>query len=292
MLTVKQLKFELEEDYSLKLVTQAYSEIAAIKLRKIRDGIQKNRQFFDEVSHLYHSIKETASRKGVSLPTKERETLSLLITSNHRFYATLENQLLDYFASNTGNAVTDRIVLGKTGGVYLKTKGYKLPFQALVLQNDLPNPPELRQLTNLLSRYNQVFVYHSKMKTVLVHSPSIIDVTQTQSKAQAQIQALTSATQATPLPAMDFIFEPDIVKMLQFFESQISTLLLEQAFLESELSRTAARLISMDQAQTNADSIIDRQNKQLAEAKKSLDNTKLLETISTFSNWRKDHGYR
>lgn len=291
MLTIRQLTTLLEEDYSLKLVTQAYSEIAAIKVRKIRNGIQKNREFFEEVSHVYHSVKETASKKNISLPTKAQETLSIIITSNHRFYATLEDQLLEYFVANTGNATTDRIVLGKTGALYLKTKGYKIAFKPLVLQNDLPNPPELRQLTDLITRYNQVFVYHSKMKTVLVQQPSIIDVTQTQSKAQARIQQLYSTSKATPIPVMDFIFEPDLSKMLQFFETQISTLLLEQAFLESELSRTASRLISMDQAQSKADGIISTQKKQLAEAKKSMDNTRLLETVATFSNWRREHAH-
>lgn len=78
-----------------------------------------------------------------------------------------------------------------------------------------------------------------------------------------------------------FIFEPELTKILDFFETQVMNLLLQQSFLESELSRTAARLVSMDQAQLNANKFILQQTMLLNKARKSESNTRLLETYAS-----------
>ena len=83
-----------------------------------------------------------------------------------------------------------------------------------------------------------------------------------------------------------FIFEPEIGKILDFFETQVTNLLIEQTFLDSELSRTASRLISMDQAQSSADDYLSEQRTILAQAKKNIINAKLLETYNAIVSLR------
>lgn len=278
MPTLRQIDQVLEESTSLKLVAQAYSEISAIKLQKIRSNIEQNRNFFQEISELFHIVKLAASRKKILPPERKRGTISILLSSNHHFYGSLETQLIKFFVVNTTKFRTDRIVVGKTAMEFLKTMGYFHSFEPFLFNDDLPHLEELRSLVTNLSGYQQISVYYSRMQSVLIQEPHVVDI------VQRPPDRLINA----PNKTVGYIFEPELGKMLEFFDTQISLLLLEQTFLESELARTASRLISMDQAQMNADEIIRQQKKLLARARRSLENMHLLDTVATLTQWRKE----
>lgn len=280
MSTIKQINQVLEDSNSLKLVAQAYSEIAAIKLQKIRKGIEKNRNFFQEISEIFHIVRVAALRQGIKISTKRRGTLSILLTSNYHFYGSLETHLVKFFVLNTTKFKTDRIVVGKTGMEFLQTMGYFHPYQPFIFKEDLPRVEELKKMVASLIGYQQILVYYSRMQSVLIQEPHVVDIVQ--APPEHYLKSSKSG-------GISYIFEPEIKKMAAFFNTQITQLLFEQTFLESELARTAARLTSMDQAQGNADDMIKNQRRLLASAKRAIDNNRLLETISTLSGWRKEY---
>jgi len=78
------------------------------------------------------------------------------------------------------------------------------------------------------------------------------------------------------------ILEPEAPVMLEFFESQILGLLLEQAFLETELAHAAARLLMMDAAQGRAKDYVFKQKKQLRSQLKQRRDSKILELSLQF----------
>ncbi|MBI4036818.1 F0F1 ATP synthase subunit gamma [Candidatus Daviesbacteria bacterium] len=277
MLTLRQVHQALEESESLKIIAQAYTELAALKLQKIRFGIEQNRTFFQEVKGVLRAVKVAAEKRGIAQTSKKKGMISLVLTSNHHFYGNLENQLLDYFVENSTKFPTDRIVVGSTGTEFLKQTKYSYPYKSLVFKDDLPFTQDMHDLVSELAQYEQILVYYSRMRSVLIQEPHVVDLLQ-----QPPEQYLNA-----PERSLDYIFEPEIESMLDFFNNQITTLLLEQTFLESELARTAARIVSMDQAQGNADDYIKSQRKQLSQAKRATDNNQLLDTISRMINWRR-----
>lgn len=279
MLTLRQASQALEESESLKIIAQAYTELASLKLQKIRFGIEKNRAFFQEIKGVLRAVKVAAEKRGIAEATKKKGVVSLVLTSNHHFYGNLENQLLEYFIDNSTKFPTDRIVIGSTATEFLKQTGYSQPYKSLVFQDDLPFAQDMHGLVIELSQYEQILVYYSRMRSVLIQEPHVVDLLQ-----QPPEQYLNA-----PERSLDYIFEPEIESILNFFNNQITTLLLEQTFLESELARTAARIVSMDQAQGNADSYIKNQRRQLSQAKRTTDNNQLLDAISRMLNWRKEN---
>lgn len=276
MLTLKQIKKNLEEDYSLKLISQAYTEISAVKLKNIREGIERNRKFFEEISAVFYKVKSSALKRNIKAKPKGRPTISILFTSNHRFYGKLETELLRYYITSTSKILTDRIIVGKTGIDSLRAMNYFHPYEQFVFWEDIPNSPELKSLSDLSNNYQKVVVYHSKFQSVLNQKPVGVDILQTAPQSSDKMNVDENE--------FDYIFEPEITGMLQFFESHITTLLLEQTFLEAELARTAARLVSMDQAQINADNLIKQQKRVLSQANKSRENLQLLEMIASYQS--------
>ncbi len=274
---IKQIRETIEVGESLKVIAQSLSDIASLRLKKIRSEIEKNRSFLQEIGAVYGLVRQAAKTKGIASSKKSKGAVSILITSNFRFYGSVNNNLIQSFIIHTTKYNTDRVVVGRTGQAALKAMKYFHSFTEVSLKEDLPSLLELNNLAKMVADYEQVFVYYSQFQSVLVQVPKVTNINQTEVAKSGKV-----ATQEANLPG--FIFEPEVGKMLQFFESQISNTLLEQTFLESELARTASRLIAMDSAQVNAKQFIKTQNKELNREFRFKENSEILDlTASLFA---------
>lgn len=277
-MTIKEMDDALEEGDSLKQIAQAYSEIANLKIKRIRGEVERNRLFFQEIAKVYSLIKQIAFKNKVFVK-KPKKMVSIIITSNYRFYGNINSDLIDYFIQSTKNSDTDRIILGKAAIDFFRAKPTFKNMAQVMLKGDQPDAQELLSLVNLIQDYNQVFVFFSKLKSLLVQNPTALDITTT---STLNLQDAKKQPQS-----LQFIFEPDLGKILSFFDNQILTLLLEGTFLESELARTASRFISMDQAENEANKFIREYTKLKAYAQRNLVNNQILESFAAISALRK-----
>lgn len=287
-MTTKELDERLEESESLKAITQAYSEIANLKVKRIRANVERNRIYFQEISQVFAYVKKFASNKKIAL-VKPKPTVALVLTSNHGFYGSINTELLKFFVSQTKNLNTDRIVVNKAGIDFFRSQPIFSGYQEVLLKNDEPDTQELISIVNMIKDYSRVLVFYSTMKSLLKQEPTVTDIT---ASSEAHLggtynPGLNDAASKGNKPGLDeaqdfkFIFEPELPKILAFFDSQINTLLLEEAFLESELSRTASRFIAMDEAENASNKSIKHYQTLIAYAKRNADNNTILENFAT-----------
>lgn len=268
-MTQRQIAQDIDLDTGLKMVAQAFTEISSIKLQKIRHRIERNRVFFEEISELFGAVQRLANKQGIVPKLGKNGIAALILTSNSKFYGGLESRVLQFYSANIEKMQADQILVGRSASDFFKKN-------SIILKEDLPTELELQNLTNVIKNYNQVLVFYPRFKSVLVQTPFAID--------------LTKSNIAPSKINLDYILEPEIEQMWQFFDSQILKLLLEQTFLEAELSRTAARLTSMDQAQEMADNAIVDLKRALAVVKRSINNNQILETESAMYKFRRTIG--
>lgn len=278
-MTTKQLMEQIEAGAGLKTLAESYTEIASIKLKQIRDDVERNTAFFEELTGIYSVVKQIAQQNNLKVNFKTKDTISIILTSNYRFYGNINTRLSDAFYKQIQGYKTDLLVIGNTGQHLLKPMANSKNATFINLKKDIPNESELQTLARYIQPYNRILVYYSQFKSVVVQLPTIKDITQT------NIQEGNAAGLTNDL---GFILEPEIAEMLVFFDSQITALLLQEVFLESELSRTASRLIAMDQAQSNAADYITGHQKSLITTKRSVMNMKILETITAFANMNRE----
>lgn len=284
-MTIKQIEESLEEGESLKAITQAYSEIANLKIKRIRAEVERNRLFFAEISKIYGVVKAFALKKKVALQ-KPKNRLGILLTSNYRFYGNINSSLINYFLGLTRElADVDKIVLGKGGIEYFRASKLLPTYKEILLKDDMPSGQELIDLANLCKDYNQVLVFHSRFKSLLTQQATFTDITATSLYLLESVKVY-DAKHNNDL--MHFIFEPELDQILHFFDSQITTSLLESTFLESELSRTASRFISMDTAETEANKFIKNYQTLKAYVKRNLDNNTILENFASMVTVRRE----
>lgn len=275
-MTIKEINTLLEEGNSLKQIAQAYSEIANQKLKRIRTEAERNRVFFDEISKVYALVRVIAGKKGIKL-AKSKKRVCVLQTSNFHFYGNINSLAIDFFIQQTKNLDTHWVIIGKTGIEYFQINKIFKDFTPMVFKNDFPSLNELNAFVDVVKSYSQILIYYCRMKSLLVQLPVVTDITETS-------QNISSNDKNT----LHYIFEPEIIKTLDFFDSQILILLIEQAFLESEVARTASRFISMDQAETEANKYIKQYSSLKAYSQRNLQSNQLLESISSILAVRKE----
>lgn len=283
MSTLTDTKDRLQTYISLKYIAQSYTEISARKLKEIRRDVERNRSFFDELSNLYRAIKVVAAEKYHIFAGKNGKTAIVLITSNFRFYGTLNAKLVEFFVKETASRPADIFVIGKSGADLLSSHTFPAFLTFLTFRKDLPSNEELKPFVAKLAPYKQVLLFYPQFQSILVQNPVVKDITESQNvkqptpiKRQNLLDAILSKHHTW---TDDYMFEPSIEKILEFFDTQMITLLVEEAFLESELAKTAARLVAMDQAQTKAEEFVQTETKALARSIVAVKNAHLLETF-------------
>lgn len=276
-MTIKEIDKLLEEGNSLKQIAQAYSEIANQKLKKIRSEVERNRLFFDEISKVYALVRAIANKKGITV-TKPRKRVCVIQTSNFHFYGNINSSLIDFFIEQTGKLEADRVVIGKTGIEYFQSNNIFPNYTPMVFKNDQPVANELNAFIEVVKGYTQILIFYSRLKSLLVQIPSVTDITETSQNISLEKETISS-----------FIFEPEIAKILEFFDNQVLILLMEQAFLESEVARTASRFISMDQAETEANKYIKHYELLRGYSVRNMENNQLLESIASILAVRKNN---
>lgn len=270
-MNLKQIKANIESVESIKLITQALGDIATTEIKANRKAIEHNIKFFQAIDEVYQMVKRMALNNPEYLKTERKKngkTIAVLLTSNYHFNGTLDGDLTKLYLSQTANLICDRMVIGKSGIQLLEPLNSTQHYEKVLLQKDIPSYEELKDLAQKVFAYSKIYVFHIKFMTLLNQIPTVSDI---------------SATDVSRKPKEGvkyYLVEPEIGKMVTFFDSQILVLLFQAIFLETNIARTAARMISMNQAEENAQKVLNNEKKAALRAKKHITNIRILETFA------------
>ena len=285
MPTITDLRAELDDMTTMKFISSAFTEASAARIKKIRDAFERNRQFYDEISHVYLLVKANAVRweagkkhgKQVLPKAEDIKTLFVALTSNQRFYGNLNINIMRKFTEDAEKNKTDLIVLGNTGNEFMRSARLGKEYKSVIFSRERPSQEEIRSFLDSIKDYTKVVVYYPKFLTLLSQTVGVLDITQTAAPEE----------QKSLEEEIHIIFEPELSKMIAFFELQVRSLLFLRIMLEADLARTAARLISMSMAEERADELIKDTKSQMRKVMTSFINARLLETFAGMSQWKK-----
>ncbi|KKU92069.1 MAG: ATP synthase gamma chain [Microgenomates group bacterium GW2011_GWA1_48_10] len=277
--TIRSIIAQRQQSEALRDLAWSYSELAGAKLLAIRAGIERNRTYVSEMATVFHIIRLAAEKQKLKMPAKKKGTVSLLLTSNHRFYGGLESRLTQFFLARTSISYGELFVVGRSGEIYVKGLVARPEFRSFIFDDDLPTARELQDLADQIEPYSRVFVYYSKLATVLLQRPVVVE-----------LGGLVDIPIVADPRSNYYIFEPELTEMVNFFEGEITRVLLQQTFLESELARTAARLVSMEQVQGNVNSELRKIQSEIYRANQAAASSKTLEMEGAYLAHHRAYG--
>ncbi len=275
MPTVKQLTAQLADSKALKGIAETLGEIATMQVKGTRHQIVHASMYFREMTDVYHALKLVAARRDLLMVSRQRKNagqaeqkngrvMSMVLTSNIKLYGSIDKETVEFYLQKTLRIKTDRMVIGAVGAHMLHERGFNQPYSKMEFKDDSPNLKELQYLVNMLEPYSKVYVFYSKFDSLLAQKPAVIDLSQSAIPEEVETSRI------------GYILEPEVDKMLEFFENQLLILLVQSVFLQQQLSRLSSRMISMNEAEINADRILSTERVALLHAKKVAENAAIL----------------
>lgn len=251
MISQKDIKDELQTLGSLRNLVEIYGEIAAIRMKKIRDFVLSNRQFLESINDIFQVVlgsyaakvaslvKDGNLKKGkkVTFLAHNGKIVVSLISANTGFYGELVPATFREFIKNVGKENVEVTLIGKLGLTLFKEKEPKAPYTYFDFPDYGVDEARLAEIIKHLVQYDEIHVYYGKYYSVVTQKPTVFSIS----------SGTVVKEQATPAK-MQYIFEPSMEKILMFFETEIFASLFEQAVRESQLAKFASRILAMDRA--------------------------------------------
>jgi len=279
------LKDELSDMGGFLNMIEAYEEISAIRMRKVKRSVLSRREFLQGLNEAFsyiiysYSVYKKALKKKLQtdiLNTNGRNVL-ILLSSNTGLYGDIILNVFNLFANdaNRSDSKTDLVITGRLGKKLYDSSGLKKDFKYFEMSDAASNDEDIKKLLEYITDYTNVTVYHGVFKSLLAQNPQKTFVTGEVVSIEKSLEGYDK----------QFIFEPSVEKVAEYFEKQILSLIFEQSLFESSLSKFASRMVSLDTAASNISSRLSTLNFGLKKTKHKKTNESIQENISGGSLW-------
>lgn len=290
-------KHKLLEEISIvdrfQMLALVYEEIAVLEMQKIRGSVLKTREFIEELSRVFYDVKNSYKKQILALAKKKKKRLQkqdaihfstlskngkqviVLLSANTKLYGDIVPKTFQSFLESLAdNPDSDIVIVGKLGKE-LFDQSSKKPYSFFALPDIQVTLEDLKPIVSHIVQYETVTVYYGKFVNVIeqIASHAII----------SGEQPLVSQTK--PREDFRFIFEPELEKILNYFETQIFSALFKQTVHEYQLARHASRIRAMEYALGNiarTKNSLESQNRKL---KHAAANKKMLAAFSGIALW-------
>ncbi|HUD44564.1 MAG TPA: F0F1 ATP synthase subunit gamma [Patescibacteria group bacterium] len=284
MLNKKQIDSLINQLDSMKTLIQTYEEIAAMDMRKIRNNVLTNRSFIDELDDIYQQLQISyqeklthlliqKSSKNKIISKKNGKTVSVFLSANVGLYGDIVQQTFVTFLNFIKTHQTDIVVVGKLGQSLMKDNDPDQPFTFIDLPDTNIKKEDLTDLLSLLLKYENIYFFYGKFQSLVTQKPFMLDVYGQAAQLKRNVATTTQ-----------YLFEPNLEIILQFFETQIFGTIIEQSFHESELAKYSARMVALDQDTENINNQTKKINLQRRIVLHHLQNQKQQQTLIYLSN--------
>ena len=275
-MTKKEVKNQIENLQTIQNITDVYQQVAAMRMRKVKDGIINNRSFYQKLLEIYLETQgcyqKTArpDRKYVTEYSKNANgrSVAVLLSSNTGLYGSVIRDTFERFVGDASKSNDDLVVVGQLGRNWFQVLTPKKPFKYFDLADGTDNlDAQIKQIFKFISKYSNVTIYHGLFKSIVEQPVKVTKITQ-------QIEQENTGTQT-----LSFLFEPSIERVLQTFEEQLLYSFFDQSVYESALSKYGSRMLSLDSATQNVSKVLAQTKLMSTKMRHRLQNRKQLETV-------------
>ncbi len=277
MSAVRDLQDELEQTETAQFVTTMLRDISATRLQSMRAIFDANRAYYTELHTLMAMVHSYAARAGIALDANRfgDGKAFVAVTSNKRFYGQLNQLVIKEFVRNLQvHPSAQGFVIGQTGVQILERMRVTRKVTAFSFPSDTPTHDEITSVIAALHPYNEVMICHPTFINSFRQEPMVTDITHEPKPIERD------------LPPVEYICEPDIQALLEFFRTQIRFVLFDRVLLETRVALTGARLMKMQRARERAKELVKQQRQEIHKVVSTAESMRLLETFTGFRSDR------
>jgi F-type H+-transporting ATPase subunit gamma len=276
MPSLKALRKRVTTVRSTQQITKAMKMVAAAKLRRAQDTVERARPYADRLQELVATLAASgvSSTHPLLEQREERRCHAVLITADRGLCGAYNANLIrraESFLRERGGAAT-LTLMGRKGAEYFRRRQASIREQLpgpLGAPAGETAPPLAARLTKdvLGGEADVVYLIYSHFRSVLLQVPTVE-------------RLIPIAVDESGRPAPDYKYEPGAATVLAELIPRYVTAHMTRALLEAAASEHGARMTAMDSATRNASELIDRLTLQMNRARQAAITKELMEIVS------------
>lgn len=231
---------------TLEQLTRVYSEVAARRMREVREGVLESRDFlqgvreiFDEVNTSYRKeiLRLARGRGGEKLTflSHNGKTAAVFLAANTGLYGDIIKRIFESYLADARTSNAEMTIIGRLGRSMYLASGIERPYTYFDLPDWQTTAGDLRAIIDHLVQYEEIHLYHGKFDSIVKQTPNKYVIASGSEGGGAET-------------GVKYLFEPSLEEIMVVFEKQIFAAMLDQVVRESQLAKFASRMLSMDQA--------------------------------------------
>ena len=279
MANLKNIRSQIKSVTSIQKVTKAMKMVAAAKLRKAQENMEKGRPYSNRIKNLISNLMDDVDSSLLPLLNKPTTTTKygfIVVTADRGLAGSFNSNIIKKTEHainlvNKENAIL--FCIGKKGFEYFSKRDFNVGkyYEDLWVDLNYGQAIKIGQniiehfLNNKVNRVQVIYNYFKNAGSQKVLTNQILPIEFEKEEEQAVMT--------------NIIYEPskiDIIKSLvpKYFNTQIW-----QFLLESFASEQAARMLSMENATENAKEMISELNLEFNKARQTAITTEMLEIV-------------
>ena len=278
MANLKNIRSQIKSVTSIQKVTKAMKMVAAAKLRKSQNNMEKARPYSLRIKELIAHLINDIDKKNLPL-LKESKNLNshgfLVITADRGLAGSFNTNIIkktELAINKVSKENAHLFCIGKKGYEYFKKRNYKIINYYDDLWMNLNYHNAIKLADDISSEYsNQTF------GTLTI----IYNYFKSTGSQEVILDTLLplSFKKEDEMVLNDIIYEPSKIKIVESLVPKYFNTQIWQFLLESFASEQAARMLSMENATENAKDMINELNLEFNKARQSAITTEMLEIV-------------
>lgn len=281
MANLKEIRKRIQSVKNTQQITSAMKMVAAAKLKKAQERIEKARPYADRMADVLASLAlRTHQKAHPLLMCREVKNIALVVVTSDRGLCGAFNQnvikMTDQFIRQNRSRFSDMLftIIGKKGYDYFKIRPITIHREYLGISGKLSYElaqsiaDNLREVF-LSANVDEVYILYNRFKTIV-----------SQELVFSRLLPITPLEVAQGETVPGYVFEPSDEEILEDIIRKNLEVQIFRALLESEASELGARMTAMDSATSNAEEMIKKLTLRYNRARQETITKELMEIIA------------
>lgn len=277
---------------TLKTLAEAYEQISVIRMQRVRGSVLATRDFLDGLAEIFTDVKRSYrdevegllkkhknTKESLSGLQKNGKTIAILLSSNNKLYGDIVFRVFNLFIQDIKKHDYDVVIVGKVGKVMFEQQHLNKPYLYFDLPDEGAKLSDVAPIIKKVTEYQKIFVYYGRFLNIISQEPAISEVLGDGTLLDKPLTKDEDKRQTS------FFFEPTLRKILAFFEAQMFSSVLKQVVDESELSRLASRIKSMEDSLGTIEKEQLTLHKTELRTKRLIENNKQIQRLAGIELW-------
>ena len=260
---------------STKKITKAMELVATVKLKRFKNVMLENEAYANELVNIIHHLfaHVEAQDNPYLVETKSNTDLYIVVSSNLGLCASYNNNIYNFVSENVNKTNSVVIPIGLKGQNFLKKEGYNL-IEDYVNLNEKLEYSDIRKLGKHITKefiegkYRSIRLIYTHYVNSLKFVPEEITLFP------------VGKVDETKEIGLEPLFDPNAKTLIDELIPIYVASTLYHKIIESQVSEQASRRTAMENANDNADEIIEKLTLEYNKARQTAITQEITEIVS------------